>query len=460
MVEKKKQPVSDNMITGKTLIEWGFKPGSWFRDAIKALNEAGDIPYKDLRRIAADFESTSTPLRKAGLPYHVNLKPDNPIEQENLDKVKAHMNELMKVPTVVTGAVMPDACPVSSTLGVIPVGAVVATKDAIHPGMHSADVCCSMAVTVLGDVDPTKVLDLGMERSHFGGGGRSVGDQVFPSTDLMSGFNKNPFLRNLQDDAIAHHATQGDGNHFFFVGRMKSSGDVCLVTHHGSRKPGAMLYKKGMRVAENFRQKLSPETHKHNAWIPFETFEGRDYWQALQLIRLWTKSSHFAIHDLILEGLGVSGKDRFWNEHNFVFERDGLFYHAKGATPAYADFSDDTNGLTLIPLNMAEPILVAKGLDAEKGVGFAPHGAGRNFSRRQFEQINEGRTAEEIIKEQAPGIDVRFFNDQPDISELPGAYKNAAKVRAEITEHGLAEIVDEIEPIGSIMAGHWRKKLW
>ena len=36
-----------------------------------------------------------------------------------------------------------------------------------------------------------------------------------------------------------HFGTQGDGNHFFFVGRIASTGETALVTHHGSRKPGA-----------------------------------------------------------------------------------------------------------------------------------------------------------------------------------------------------------------------------
>lgn len=35
--------------------------------------------------------------------------------------------------------------------------------------------------------------------------------------------------------------------------------------------------------------------------------------------------------------------DRFWNEHNFVFRRsDGLFYHGKGATPAFDNWTRPT----------------------------------------------------------------------------------------------------------------------
>ena len=101
---------------------------------------------------------------------------------------------------------------------------------------------------------------------------------------------------------------------------------------------------------------------------------------------------------------GSKRKDRFWNEHNFVFRKsDGLFYHAKGATPAWAGFAADSSGLTLIPLNMAEPILITRGLDAENGLGFAPHGAGRNFSRTAYMRRHAGKTEQQIVAEQTAG---------------------------------------------------------
>jgi len=274
----------------------------------------------------------------------------------------------------------------------------------------------------------------------------------------MAEFEANTFLAMITEAAVRHFATQGDGNHFFYVGRLASTGQVALVTHHGSRKPGALLYKAGMETAERYRRQLSPETPAHNAWIPFETDEGRAYWTALQLIRTWTKKNHFAIHDVVAGALGLKVKDRFWNEHNFIFRKsDGLFYHAKGATPAWAGFAADSNGLTLIPLNMAEPILITRGLNADKALGFAPHGAGRNFSRSAYMRKHAGKTEEQMVAEQTKGIDARFFCGIPDVSELPGAYKSAAVVRKQIAEFGLAEIVDTIEPIGSIMAGDWQR---
>ena len=87
----------------------------------------------------------------------------------------------------------------------------------------------------------------------------------------------------------------------------------------------------------------------------------------------------------------------------------------------------------------------------------SPHGAGRNFSRSAYVKANAGKSDADMIAEQAPGIDVRYFCGIPDISELPGAYKNAASMRRQIDKFGLAEVVDTVEPIGNIMAGNWQK---
>jgi tRNA-splicing ligase RtcB len=449
------------MITGKDLIAWGYRPGPWFPAAIAAANEAS-AAGKDARAavdaIAPRAVETVALRRHGDLKHHLNIRPEDPDEVENVAAVERHMVELMRLPTIVAGAVMPDACPAGSAPGTIPVGGVVAAKDAIHPGMHSADICCSMAVTMFGDADPIALLDAGMKLSHFGGGGRPRGAQLTPPDDVMAAFEGNDFLRPHVSAAIEHFATQGDGNHFFFVGRVASTGKVALVTHHGSRKPGAMLYKAGMATAEGFRRERSPQTPAHNAWIPADTREGESYWAALQAVRAWTKANHFAIHGLVADALGARVEERFWNEHNFVFRKsDGLFYHAKGATPAFRGFATDDSGLTLIPLNMAEPILITRGLDAENGLGFAPHGAGRNFSRTAYLRRLAGKTENEIVAEQTRGIDARFFCGIPDISELPLAYKSAATVRRQIQEYGLAEVVDTIEPIGCIMAGDWQR---
>jgi tRNA-splicing ligase RtcB (3'-phosphate/5'-hydroxy nucleic acid ligase) len=452
-------------ITGKTLIALGYKPGPWFPEGIAAAQRASQ-EGADEAGIRAAIDDVAPrpaprrPLRASGtVGFHMNIRAEDAAEAENIASVEHHMTELMRVPTIRAGAVMPDACPAGTAPGTIPVGGIVAAEEAIHPGMHSADICCSMAVSVFSSADPTGIIDAGMKISHFGGGGRAPCEDMRPSAALLEEFEGNRLLKAATEAATAHFGTQGDGNHFFYVGRLASSGDIALVTHHGSRKPGALLYKLGMDIAERYRRDLSPETKPHNAWIPSETDDGRDYWDALQVIRKWTKDNHFAIHDAVAKHLALKVKDRFWNEHNFVFRKpDGLFYHAKGATPAFANYAADASGLTLIPLNMAEPILITRGLDAGNGLGFAPHGAGRNFSRTAFMKQYAHMTVAQIVAEQTRGIDARYFCGIPDVSELPGAYKNAATVRRQIGEYGLAEVVDTIEPVGNIMAGDWQQQ--
>jgi tRNA-splicing ligase RtcB len=148
-------------------------------------------------------------------------------------------------------------------------------------------------------------------------------------------------------------------------------------------------------------------------------------------------------------------EQRFWNEHNFVFKAGDLYYHAKGATPLDPHFMPDITGPRIIPLNMAEPILIVEGDTTANNLGFAPHGAGRNLSRTRHKYSKADKTKEDWFAEETQGIDARFFFNEIDISELPSAYKNAAEVKRQIAEFGLARTVDEIRPYGCIMAGDW-----
>jgi tRNA-splicing ligase RtcB (3'-phosphate/5'-hydroxy nucleic acid ligase) len=274
---------------------------------------------------------------------------------------------------------------------------------------------------------------------------------------LLEKIKGNRFLNSERSIMLAktHLASQGNGNHFLSLNISKNTGETFMVTHHGSRGFGALLYKTGMAVAEKFRKEISPKTLARNAWIPYDTEEGKTYWEALQIVREWTKLNHTLIHDATLEKIGAELKFRFWNEHNFVFkDENNLFHHAKGATPISDKFvPDSVDGLRLIPLNMGEPILVVRGKTTETNLGFAPHGAGRDKSRSQHKRENSHKTIEQIFAEETKGLDVRFFSGNIDISELPSAYKNAENVKNQMKRFGLGEVVDELIPFGCIMGG-------
>lgn len=452
-------------ITGNEIIALGYKPGKWFAKAIEYIN-ANDLNEIQMEEYLEQFRAPDPiPLYETPKEFIINIKAEDDFEVDNVEKVINTMNVLMKTPTLMNGAIMPDACPTGPE-GHIPVGGVVVAKNAIHPGFHSADICCSVMLTDFGKIEPKLVLDAAHSVTHFGYGGRPRGEQIPMSQELMDAFRENFFLNDERLISIArsHMGTQGDGNHFLFVGISKNTGNTMLVTHHGSRAPGAALYDKGMKIANRFRMEISPETLKDNAWIPFETEEGQAYWEALQLIRKWTKENHEAIHNATLDKLEIEKLDRYWNEHNFVFRDGDLFYHAKGATPLDDKFLPDITGPRLIPLNMAEPVLIVQGTTNARNLGFAPHGAGRNFSRTQHKKSLAHKTIEEVFAEETQGLDVRFFTNDIDISELPSAYKNAQNVRAQISAYGLCEVIDEVLPYGCIMVGDvqknapWKKK--
>ena len=449
------------MISGQTLINLGYKPGKWFKEAIAHVNDKSLIGQEFTDYLDSMVPKTIEPFEEP-VKYHINLQVDGDSldELRNVSQVLITMDEVMKTPTVVAGAIMPDACP-TGEIGQIPVGGVVVTKNAIHPNMHSADICCSLMLSNFGFIDPKTVLDAAHSITHFGPGGRK--EHIGMPKALFEAIEGNPFLNSPKSIELAksHMGTQGDGNHFLFVGTSKLTGETCMVTHHGSRGFGANLYKEGMRVAERYRRELSPKTMPRNAWIPFDTKDGENYWNALQIVRDWTKRNHETIHTLTSIRLGRP-YNYIFNEHNFVFKDGDLFTHAKGATPLKALPDDNPWGLRIIPMNMAEPILIVRGEETTNNLGFAPHGAGRNFSRGQHKRNNTGLMDRDLFDLETEGIDARFFSGKIDISELPSAYKDADSVKAQIELFNLGEIVDEIIPYGCIMAGEfdmpWRNK--
>lgn len=441
----------------------GYTYDRWMPIALEKINalaaEQGELTDKQIHNLIAELLD-SPPFRKstwraAPSPFYINLErqadtaaADSHYLADNYQQVVMTMSHLMRLPTIEAGAVMPDACPA----GAICVGGVVAARNAIHPAFHSADVCCSMSLTEFDTEDAEAVLNAAMKVTHFGPTARPVPEQM--PEELIALLESNPLTHSLMGNAVRDFATQGDGNHFLFVGTSRRTGKVCVVTHHGSRSLGAKLYKKGMATARSFAMHIAPDDVRDRrmlargvnagdmAWIPFDTPEGQQYWDALQIVRQWTYENHKRIHDLIQQALGLKVLDHFWNEHNFVFKRGELFYHAKGATPGFDGYER-----TLVPMNMAEPVLVTRGTGAQNGLGFLPHGAGRNMSRSEFQRRYP-------TPELPQNVEVRSFSGKLDTSELPQAYKSAAEVKRQMIEtYQLADVIDEILPYGSIMAG-------
>jgi hypothetical protein len=117
-----------------------------FRDAACREEEDARLRFAGVASMPMREEGGLDHLRRVGdlKSLRFNIRAEGSDEAVNVAAVEAAMTDLMRVPTVVAGTVMPDACPTGG--GEIPVGGVIAAKEAIHPGFHSADICCSMAV--------------------------------------------------------------------------------------------------------------------------------------------------------------------------------------------------------------------------------------------------------------------------------------------------------------------------
>ncbi len=356
------------LLTSQDLIAAGYEPGPIFKTLVAKIAEyeAKGItdPKYALKLLKRDCGKPITMLQRRAepIPFSEAIAPANREEEKNVENVRKQMHALLRTPVLSAGVILPDACPVSPQEAVIPVGAAVVAENAIIPSAHSADICCSVWATFYEKRSSVgSELDDLTSVTNFGPIPRASGEWVDDSV-LDEDVWGNPFLKGLEKRARMHMADQGDGNHFAYIGEMEITPEFLavlrltghtdlagnlapsvsktlrvLVTHHGSRGLGAHLYKRGQKAAEKHTAKVAEGIPNASAWLDATSDTGKDYWHALQYISRWTKANHRAIHRRFLEKIGGVAIAELGNEHNFVWKRGDLFYHGKGATPAWKD---------------------------------------------------------------------------------------------------------------------------
>lgn len=489
-------------ITGNDLIALGIERGPILGKLLahaEELRQAGMSIESTLEKLQAlhKDELKAQPnikLRSTPLKITCAIDAHTPEEEENLELSVTKMQELTLSPVVECASLMPDACPSGMEFGSIPVGGAIQTENCVIPAAHSSDLCCSMRATLFtGIADTSRILDAMQSSTHFGPGGRPDKEQAWHPV-LEEEIWDNTFLKGLKGIAQQHLQTQGDGNHFFYLGRIENLQNLSrkldieghykeakslkdsklswanvLVSHHGSRNLGAQIYKRGVQHAIRECTKLCPKIPKNLAWIDLTSPIGQEYWEAIEYAQRWTKANHKLIHDQTLEKLKANSITTFTNAHNFVWKKEGKILHGKGATPAWKSESG-IKKIGIIPLNMSSEILITLGNDNETFLSFSPHGAGRNRSRSKTmekykdpitKEVNK-KLLEDDFRESTRGLDIRWASKKLDISETPVGYKNKSEIKKQLQEFHLAEIISEINPKGCIMAGEfpnpWKEK--
>ncbi len=300
---------------------------------------------------------------------------------------------------------------------------------------------------------------------------------------------------------IRSAGTLGGGNHFVEFAKARESGDYWLVIHSGSRYLGKSVAEfwqrtaTELREADAIREALPAEYHEYLKFDPDsvsagelytwvtggmgeshlrkaairESFDGEtvdDVFQQLARPRnaldertddldwLAGREAHgylvdmlFAqqyarwnrtlMSDAICDALGVEPVDHFQSIHNYIDFRDMTI--RKGATPAREEQR------LVVPFNMAEGSILARGKGNEAFHQTAPHGAGRVMSRREahetgslaeFEAAMDGVYSESVVESV--------------LDEAPMAYKSAEAIVEAIAP--TADVIDWLDVVHNLKA--------
>lgn len=359
------------------------------------------------------------------------------------------MHNAMRLPSTARGALMPDA-----HVGYgLPIGGVLATEGTVVPYAVGVDIACRMKLTVF-DLDPA-ALDSEPARfdkallscTAFGMGSelapKDRADHAVLDKELWS---HEKFIARLRDKAWAQLGSSGSGNHFVEFGTLtinQHSDDLgldpgtylALMSHSGSRGPGATIAGHFTRLARELHPNLPPEL-THLSWLNLDSDAGQDYWYAMNLMGGFASACHEVIHSRLANFLRSKAIIQIENHHNFAWKEvhDGkeLIVHRKGATPA------STGVLGVIPGSMADPAFVVRGKGSDPSLHSASHGAGRVMSRTEAKNRftwNEvqPRLAQAGVRVLAAGID-----------ENPFVYKNIREVMAKQSD--LVDILAQFDP--------------
>lgn len=355
-------------------------------------------------------------------PKHFDVFGNKHIE---VNAVK-QMELAMRLPVSEKGALMPDA---HQGYG-LPIGGVLATRNAVIPYGVGMDIGCRMALSIL-DLPGSYVEHHAYElkkalhaQTHFGNDGglefaqehEILDDPVFRETEL---------LRRLHGKSVRQLGSSGSGNHFVEFGivaleegnrlRLQAGSYAALLSHSGSRSLGANIAQHYTKVAMD-KCKL-PQEARSLAWLDLDSEAGAEYWRAMNLAGNYAKACHDRIHENLCHALGLSVLRKVENHHNFAWKEkldDGHEYivHRKGATPAAKDV------LGIIPGSMTAPGYIVSGMGNTASLHSAAHGAGRRMSRQKAKNTITMSGMKKMLQSEK----VTLIGGSPE--ESPLAYKD------------------------------------
>ena len=354
------------------------------------------------------------------------------------------MENACRLPVSVAGALMPDA----HTGYGLPIGGVLATRNAIIPYAVGMDIACRMKMTVLDmpvsairhEEDLLRQTIEQETRFGVGAGFKRKREHAV----MVEDWSVSPVTEQNKSKGWAQLGSSGSGNHFVEFGTLtleeedlglKAGAYLALLSHSGSRGTGASVAQHYSKLAMDLHPELPGEL-RHLAWFDLDSDPGREYWAAMELMGKYAAANHELIHHHIVKSLKVGVLLDIENHHNFAWKEkhfgENVIVHRKGATPAGEGI------LGIIPGSMATPGFICRGKGNVESMNSASHGAGRAMSRTAAKKSYNWKLAMRFLRER----DVVLIS--AGLDEVPMAYKNIEQVMDAQSE--LVDTVARFDP--------------
>lgn len=345
------------------------------------------------------------------------------------------------------------------------IGTTMKVKDKIVPNLVGVDIGCGMLTVKLGKMDVNLIkLDRFIRKKIPNDNDVYNEEQKF-NVDVTK-LRCYEFIKN-KSHINKSMGTLGGGNHFIEIDK-DDENNLYLVIHSGSRNLGKQVCEYYTKVAKeeylknkekNYKalvkryKKLNKEykieeglnklKEKYNSinfdLVPLEGKAFNDYMFDMDISQKFAYENRERMAYKILEFLELNLNDfeYFHTIHNYINMEDKIL--RKGSISAYE------NEEILIPINMRDGSILAKGKSNEDYNFSAPHGAGRIFSRKEAREI----VTLEDFKKSMEGI--YSTSVQVDtLDESPFAYKSIDDIIPNILP--TVEIVKILKPIYNFKA--------
>lgn len=345
------------------------------------------------------------------------------------------------------------------------IGTTMTIHDKAVPNIVGVDIGCGMYTINLG----RKEIDFEQfdEAAHFVPSGMHIWEGRKERFDLEA-LRCYRSLRNTKwlERSVG---TLGGGNHFIEIDQ-SSDGTKYLVIHTGSRNLGkqvAQIYQqlaidlnKGKESYFDQRDEII-RTYKEQgrrseiqaaleaiSWNKRETtmpedlcflygkyFE--DYLHDVEICQKFAGRNREKIAEVLLDRTGMAGGEAFHTIHNYI-DTDEMILR-KGAIAAHKDEK------VLIPINMRDGSVLARGKGNPHWNYSAPHGAGRLMSRTKAKNT----LSMEEYKNVMEGIYTTSVNEET-LDEAPMAYKSLDDIIDVIKES--VDVIEVLKPIYNFKA--------